>query len=147
MMIRKIWLIALATALAGALSYASGPDAEEQARAAARAQVAAQKAAQKRAADLAERDRLLAAKKVKDDAQESAKYRKKYGERTAGMTDAQVVQAGRGWEAEREAKKEKEAAEVIKGLSPAERALFEKMSGKSIEAQMQEQSSGSKKTK
>lgn len=147
MKVSAIFFLVLAAALGSAPIYASGPDAEEQARAAARAKVAAQKAQQKRAAELVERDRLLAEKKVQDDAQESAKYRKKYGARTAGMTDAQVVEAGRGWEAQREAKREAEGLEAIKALSPAERALFEKMSGKSVEAQMQELSGASKKSK
>ena len=54
-------------------------------------------------------------------------YRKRYGQRAKGMSDEQVLTAGRQWDAESTAKAMRDTAEAIKHLPPEQRAMAEQM--------------------
>ena len=54
-------------------------------------------------------------------------YRKRYGERAKGMSDEQVLTAGRRWDAEHTAKAIRDTTEAIKHLPPEQRAMAEQM--------------------
>jgi len=91
---------------------------DEARRKAARAAAAKRDAenAARRAEAQAEMDRKMA-----------ASYRKTYGKRADGMSDAQVVAAGRQWDLERAKQANQQLAETIKSLPPEQRAMAEQM--------------------
>ena len=98
-------------------------DAAEEARDAARRK-AAREAAAKQAAEMQARKAAAQAesnKRMADD------YRKRYRDRSKGMSDEQVLTAGRQWDAEHTAKAMRDATEAIKHLPPEQRAMAEQM--------------------
>ena len=117
-----IALSGIATVVAPAVAHADW-DAAAEARDAARRQ-AAREAAAKQAAEVQARRAAAQAeanKRLADD------YRKRYGQRAKGMSDEQVLTAGRSWDAERTAKAMRDTTEAIKHLPPEQRAMAERM--------------------
>ena len=110
-------------ALAAPTTARADWDAAEEARDAARHK-AAREAAARQAAEVQARKAAAQAeanKRMADD------YRKRYGERAKGMSDEQVLTAGRRWDAEHTAKAIRDTTEAIKHLPPEQRAMAEQM--------------------
>lgn len=89
---------------------------------------AARKAAQ---AEASKRNAEAAAKRkaAQDEANRkmAASYRKTYGERTRGLSDEQVLAAGRQWDMDRVKNANQQLAETLKQLPPEQRAMAEQM--------------------
>lgn len=98
-------------------------DAAAEARDAARRK-AAREAAAKQSAEMQARKAAAQAeanKRLADD------YRKRYRDRTKGMSDEQVLTAGRQWDVDGSTKTMRDATEAIKRLPPEQRAMAEQM--------------------
>ena len=117
--------IALAgiTTIAVPMAARADWDAAAEARDAARRQ-AAREAAAKQATEMQARKAAAQAEANKRQADD---YRKRYRERSKGMSDEQVLTAGRQWDAESTAKAMRDTAEAIKHLPPEQRAMAEQM--------------------
>ena len=123
-------LSGIATIVAPTIARADW-DAAEEARDAARRK-AAREAAAKQAAEMQARKAAAQAesnKRMADD------YRKRYRDRSKGMSDEQVLTAGRQWDAESTAKAMRDTAEAIKHLPPEQRAMAEQMMKKAAAQQ------------